>query len=579
MPDDSYKKGLTDKQLDAHFPRDRPDPTDGVFEFGLVLGGTVSAGAYTAGVLDFLIQALDDWAAAKAAGKPDIPKHDVNLSVITGTSGGAVNGAMLLRLLGRTDPRGADPNNPFYTTWTQGLGFAELLSVDGDSSPPLSLLNANALKAKADAIVNLPGGTAPETRRTYLSDPLRLIMMVSNITGVPYNMKFSGETGLAHSMSAHMDHMRFALAIPGAAKADPPSRDDELAIAGDDTQRTNWPALAAAALASCAFPLALPARPIRRALPVAGFRAVVLPGTDSDPPRVRQLLPDWGTLSFGEQPDDMTNFVNVDGGAFNNEPLDMARTALAGMAGRNERAGDKAKRAVILIDPFSDPGGIDAKDRVVKGPFEMIGPLAASLVAQGRFKPVDLVLAGDEQTFSRFLVAPVGPMLDQANSTIIGGKAIASGGLAGFLGFLDRRFLDYDFRLGRRNAQRFLQKHFMFPDTNPIMVKGYTGVNTAPYRDGKFLQMIPLVGSAAVEVPTPALVPQLHGLPDSFEAMLKRRLDHIFEALVLKGTGAGFGARLYFQIGWRLGGRSTLIDAIKKMLIEALRGQGLMPKA
>lgn len=578
MPDDSYKKGLTDEQIRTHFPLKRPDPQDGVFEFGLVLGGTVSAGAYTAGVLDFLVQALDEWAAAKAAGKPNIPKHDVTLSAIAGTSGGAVNGAMLLRLLGRNDPRGADPGNPFYTTWTNGLGFAELLSVDGDSSPPLSLLNATALKAKADNIVNLPGGAASETRRTYLADPLRLIMMVGNITGLPYTMNFSGASGLRHAMSAHMDHMRFALAVRGGAKAEPASREDELAIAGDDTQRTNWPALAAAALASCAFPLALPTRPIRRALPVAGFRAVVLPGTDSEPARVRQLLPDWSTLSFGEQPDDVTNFINVDGGTFNNEPFDMVRTALAGLAGRNERAGDKANRAVILVDPFSDPGGIDAKDRVVKGPFEMIGPLAGALIAQGRFKPVDLVLADDEQTFSRFLVAPVGPELNNVESVTVGSKAIASGGLSGFLGFLDRRFLDYDFRLGRRNAQRFLQKHFMFPDTNPIMAKGYAGLNTAPYRDGKFLQMIPLVGSAAVEIPAPALVPQLPGLPDGFDAALRRRLDHIFETLIVKGSGAGFGARLYLKMGWSLGGRSALIDAVKKMLIEALQGQKLMPK-
>src|SRR6266581_2015112 len=31
------------------------------FEFALVLGGTVSAGAYTAGAVDFLIEALDAW--------------------------------------------------------------------------------------------------------------------------------------------------------------------------------------------------------------------------------------------------------------------------------------------------------------------------------------------------------------------------------------------------------------------------------------------------------------------------------------------------------------------------------------
>jgi hypothetical protein len=32
----------------AHFPTETPEPPPGTFELGLVLGGTVSAGAYTA---------------------------------------------------------------------------------------------------------------------------------------------------------------------------------------------------------------------------------------------------------------------------------------------------------------------------------------------------------------------------------------------------------------------------------------------------------------------------------------------------------------------------------------------------
>jgi hypothetical protein len=40
---------------------DVPEVPDGTFdnEFALVFGGTVSAGAYTAGAIDFLIEALD----------------------------------------------------------------------------------------------------------------------------------------------------------------------------------------------------------------------------------------------------------------------------------------------------------------------------------------------------------------------------------------------------------------------------------------------------------------------------------------------------------------------------------------
>jgi hypothetical protein len=49
---------------------DNPKVPDQTFELALVLGGTVSAGAYTAGALDFLIEALDCWEAARAGADP-----------------------------------------------------------------------------------------------------------------------------------------------------------------------------------------------------------------------------------------------------------------------------------------------------------------------------------------------------------------------------------------------------------------------------------------------------------------------------------------------------------------------------
>jgi len=45
------------------------------FQLGLVLAGAISAGAYTAGVLDFLFQALSEW--EKDRGKPGVPNHRV----------------------------------------------------------------------------------------------------------------------------------------------------------------------------------------------------------------------------------------------------------------------------------------------------------------------------------------------------------------------------------------------------------------------------------------------------------------------------------------------------------------------
>src|SRR5271165_1609835 len=65
---------------------DPPPVAPQTFELGLVLGGTVSAGAYTAGALDLLVQALD--AFQGRADAPQQPWHQVKLRLAAGSSGG-----------------------------------------------------------------------------------------------------------------------------------------------------------------------------------------------------------------------------------------------------------------------------------------------------------------------------------------------------------------------------------------------------------------------------------------------------------------------------------------------------------
>ena len=92
---------LSSNDLAKYFPARRDQPIKpGVFELGLCLGGTVSAGAYTGGVLDYLVEALDAWTADKERGVPEAPPHEVVISTVAGTSGGAINGAILLRAAG-----------------------------------------------------------------------------------------------------------------------------------------------------------------------------------------------------------------------------------------------------------------------------------------------------------------------------------------------------------------------------------------------------------------------------------------------------------------------------------------------
>ena len=61
----------------------------GQFRVALAMSGAISAGAYTAGVFDFLVRALAEWHARKSADEPE-----VNLVAFTGASAGGVTAAL-----------------------------------------------------------------------------------------------------------------------------------------------------------------------------------------------------------------------------------------------------------------------------------------------------------------------------------------------------------------------------------------------------------------------------------------------------------------------------------------------------
>jgi len=68
---------MADEPIDiAKWFTDQPEPPGHTYELALVLGGTVSAGCYTAGIFDFLLEALDTWTAAKDRSDPRAPHSE-----------------------------------------------------------------------------------------------------------------------------------------------------------------------------------------------------------------------------------------------------------------------------------------------------------------------------------------------------------------------------------------------------------------------------------------------------------------------------------------------------------------------
>lgn len=71
---------------------------DDFFSLGITMAGAVSAGCYTAGVMDYLFEILDKWEKAKKdESSPDfkkVPQHCVRIDAMGGASAGGMTTTM-----------------------------------------------------------------------------------------------------------------------------------------------------------------------------------------------------------------------------------------------------------------------------------------------------------------------------------------------------------------------------------------------------------------------------------------------------------------------------------------------------
>src|SRR5512144_1808652 len=143
-------------------------PAPNTFEIGLVMAGAASAGAYTAGVIDFLLEALQAWEEAKASRNPSVPDHEVRIRVAAGASAGGVVASLLamlaftghfpMRDLARVAaPADAEnaTRNLLYKSWVSDIDIRPMLAIDdlqARNGVP-SLLNGGVLAESADSAV------------------------------------------------------------------------------------------------------------------------------------------------------------------------------------------------------------------------------------------------------------------------------------------------------------------------------------------------------------------------------------------------------------------------------------------
>ncbi|VTR97990.1 patatin-like phospholipase family protein [Tuwongella immobilis] len=568
------------------------------FELGLVLGGAVSAGAYTAGVLDFLIQALEEWEKAKAQPGYQGPNHRVKIKVITGASAGGMLGAMAAMVLpedfhpvtrkttGRDDPLGKQ--NKLFDAWVNQIDVSRLLECQDlqEQTDIWSLLDSTVLHEIAD--VTFQPTANRSTYPAYLCDDLEVILTVSNLKGVPYRTRDVGEqnpqgksTDL--TMLHHADHCRFQIT--------PTAQEQSHCLPANDRTDPRWEQLKHAAVATGAFPIGLAAQKVsqtvdaygRRTWPVHNLVADREPG--SCPVEVR-IRPSWDL-----QDDATFEFYAVDGGAMDNEPTVLARRALFNRNIPAETHPEHAQAALILIDPFPNYVNYDSSPPKQRPSiFDVAKQLVSAWIEQARFKPEDLLRSRNPRYLDQFLIAPVRKPIQASNS---GNEKewietspplpnpLASGACGAFSGFLNREFREHDFHLGRLNCQRFLQKHFGLSvhDQNQQVIPLF---RDSPLPRGEIHQemepgkypLIPLYGEASKRI-VPQMFPQIRvGDVASFKPLIGQRIGELLSVFIDQYFRSWSSRRVGHILAYWM--RSQMEDWVLQAIESSLAGAGLL---
>jgi Patatin-like phospholipase len=441
--------------------------TKPVYEIGLVLSGAISAGAYSAGVMDFLIEALDAYEAAKARPDWDGPTHDVRIPIMGGASAGGMTAA-IAALHAFHKPEHVWPGRPLpepaanrlYSSWVRDIDISRLLEtsdLDGDNWQRglRSLFCCDVI----DEIVSNAFKLAGEQRQPNWvgrggDRVLRVFLTLTNLRGVPYSFQlFGSDDARRYGMLNHGDYLDFSVGVgPNGAPG-------SYALDIRNTDTADWELYRTGAKATGAFPVGLASRFISRK--ETDYWRSLRVGIERDAGFTPVYPDDWAQTVRPYE------FVSVDGGTIDNEPLELVRRHLAGPAGRNERSAEKADRSVIMISPFPNLQKTTHEGRGERI-IDIAPRLLSTLIDQARFKPDELILAEDERVYSRYMIAPEREGNNNPESKLY---PIACGVLGGFGGFLHESFRHHDYLLGRRNAQAFLRANFSLPVVNPLFAE------------------------------------------------------------------------------------------------------------
>lgn len=457
------------------------------FRIGLSMAGAVSAGAYTAGVIDYLLEALENWEKAKSMNLPGVPQHEVIIEVISGASAGGMTAVITSAAVQKNFPHITQQNyasainaeNPLFDSWvnltessgsdmmSQMLGNDDIFNTKSINPDNEVRSVFNSMFIEKIARRTLEGIVKDQlVKRNYFAGDMDLFTTITNLRGFDYQLEFRTAVGLREDrMKMHKDLVHFQLNPEGAYH-----NDGKIPFHFLTPEGLNKSLLIDAAIATGAFPVGLSPRVLVRDAKYI-----------NDNPYLK--------ITHGKDvlvdPSVPYNTVCVDGGVINNEPYDLTEFILIDRRKNDLLSENKEQEAknytpdksaagfdttILMIDPFPNYDEVPAEYFDLQAVKFAAPQLLGAMRQQLMIKSDLLEQAYSDADYSRFMIAPIRTKNGQTQK-----DSIACGSLGGFGGFFNRDFRVHDFMLGRRNCQRFIQQYFCVPESakNEIIEAGY----------------------------------------------------------------------------------------------------------
>lgn len=424
------------------------------------MAGAVSAGAYTAGVIDYFIEALELWEKAKQNNEPGTLDTEIVIDVLSGTSAGGMTALITAAALHREEFVHVDHNtfrnhsvtdkNPIFKSWIQLADeghfttlekMCDTKDIQSNGNVPDSAFNSTFIDEIAGRLVNDTIGKGVYKKRSFVADDLQILVCMTNLRGFPVTAKFkaNNQNDENHYMTQHIDFGHFETTQNGnVSRGRIPMNfqnpDSEILQVYKDV-----------AMATGAFPLGLKPRTVTRKRDwILNNPFINRDGVTLDQERLTEA--NYAALM-------------VDGGAFNNEPYDVTWELL------DQRKKEDEECYVIMIDPIPSNVAFEPVFSGIRG----LKNIAPKIIAALQAEPNRKVLKPDENRM--YLISPARKGAFSANGNPALKKKenhIACGALNRFGGFFSKRFREHDYLLGRRNCKSFLTKHFKSADSTLI---------------------------------------------------------------------------------------------------------------